>query len=49
MAALKHRLVARGKPGRVALTAVMRKLVVHANALLRDDRAWSPVRAAGAG
>lgn len=36
------RLTGRGKPAKVALTAVMRKLVTLANALLRDDRLWSP-------
>jgi transposase len=33
---------ARGKPPKVALTAIMRKLVILANALIRDDREWSP-------
>lgn len=33
-----------GKPAKVALTAVMRKLVVLANALLRDGREWSETR-----
>ncbi|MEP3437831.1 MAG: IS110 family transposase, partial [Hoeflea sp.] len=32
----------RGKPPKVAITALMRKLVVLANALIRDDREWSP-------
>ena len=32
----------RGKPPKVALTAVMRKLLVLANALLRQDREWTP-------
>ena len=32
----------RGKPPKVALTAVMRKLVVLANTLLAQDRPWSP-------
>jgi transposase len=30
-----------GKPPKVALTAIMRKLVVLANALLRDNRTWT--------
>ena len=30
----------RGKIHKVAVTAVMRKLIVTANALLRDRRAW---------
>lgn len=34
--------VAAGKPKKVAIVAVMRKLVVLANALLRDQRAWTP-------
>lgn len=37
-----NRLVAAGKPPKLALTAVMRKLLLLANALLRDDREWSP-------
>ena len=35
-------LRATGKPPKVALTAVMRKLLVLANALLRDRRTWTP-------
>lgn len=35
-------LRARGKPAKVALTAIMRKLIVLANALLEQDRLWSP-------
>lgn len=35
-------LIATGKPAKLALTAIMRKLVVLANALIRDDRTWSP-------
>ena len=35
-------LRSRGKPAKVALTAVMRKLLVLANALLAQDRLWSP-------
>jgi transposase len=31
-----------GKPPKVALTAIMRKLLILANALLRDDRTWTP-------
>jgi transposase len=31
-----------GKPPKVALTAIMRKLVILANALVRDPRTWSP-------
>jgi transposase len=31
-----------GKPAKVAIVAVMRKLVIIANALLRDNRRWTP-------
>ena len=34
-------LIAAGKPAKVAITAVMRKIIVLANALLRDDRCWT--------
>jgi transposase len=37
-------LLRAGKPAKLAITAMMRKLVVIANALLRDDRKWSEVR-----
>lgn len=37
-----HRLVAAGKPPKKAITAIMRKLIILANALLRDRRKWSP-------
>lgn len=30
-----------GKPAKVAITAVMRKLIILANALIRDDRKWA--------
>jgi transposase len=39
--ALYRRLVEAGKPAKVAITAVMRKLLVLANALLRNDRPWA--------
>jgi transposase len=35
-------LTAAGKPPKVAITAVMRKLVILANTLLRENRAWTP-------
>lgn len=35
-------LLAAGKPPKLAITAVMRKLLLLANALLRDKRAWTP-------
>lgn len=37
-----ERLVAAGKPKKLALVAVMRKLIVLANVLLRDGRTWTP-------
>lgn len=39
-----EQLIRTGKPGKLALTAVMRKLVVVANTLLRDGRQWSETR-----
>ena len=36
-----NHLVAAGKEKKVAITAVMRKLLVLANALLRDQRKWA--------
>ena len=30
-----------GKPAKVAITAIMRKLIVMANASLRDGRKWA--------
>ena len=41
-----ERLIAAGKPAKLALTAVMRKLLVLANALIRDDRTWTPAKPA---
>jgi transposase len=31
-----------GKPPKVAITAIMRKLIILANALIRDGRKWTP-------
>ena len=45
MKAKYHELIAKGKCKKLAITAVMRKLVVMANALLRDDRNWAEMRA----
>ena len=42
---MKHtfqNLAQRGKPGKVALTAVMRKLLILANVLIQQDRLWTP-------
>ena len=36
-------MIERGKPAKVAITTIMRKLVVLANALLRDDRMWNEI------
>ena len=35
-----QQLIAQGKPAKIAITAVMRKLVVIANTLLKADRLW---------
>ena len=35
-----QQLIAAGKPAKIAITAVMRKLIVTANALLKADRLW---------
>ncbi len=48
MRELYQRLRERGKPHRVALVAVMRRLVVTASALLRDRRMWEDRTAAAA-
>jgi transposase len=37
-----NQLTNAGKPAKVALTAVMRKLIVLANTLLKANRTWSP-------
>lgn len=37
-----RKLIRRGKPPKVALTAVMRKLVILANTLVADGRLWQP-------
>ncbi|MFW7270004.1 IS110 family transposase [Gluconacetobacter sp. Hr-1-5] len=36
------RLNTKGKHAKIAITAIMRKLVILANALLRDNRLWTP-------
>ena len=38
-------LIQTGKPANVALTAIMRKLVVLANTLLKANRPWTPKNA----
>ena len=42
MKAFYRRLTAAGKPPKVALIAVARKLAVLANTLISEDRTWEP-------
>ena len=42
--AIYTRLRNAGKPPKVAITAVMRKLIITANALIRDNRKWAHQR-----
>jgi transposase len=44
--ALHGRLIAKGKPAKVALVACMRKLLTILNAMARDRRSWNPQLAA---
>lgn len=37
-------LIKAGKPAKVALTAIMRKLLIIANACIRDNRKWSQIK-----
>ena len=37
-------LIAAGKPAKVALTAIMRKLIVLANSLITQNRNWVQIR-----
>jgi transposase len=46
ISAFYERLIAAGKPPKVALTACMHKLLVILNAMLRDGKAWDPAKAA---
>jgi transposase len=39
-----NQLIEAGKPPKLALTAIMRRLIVLANALIRDRRQWSEMR-----
>lgn len=43
--AVRERLAHAGKPAKVALVAVMRKLLTMLNAMLRDGREWRPASA----
>lgn len=40
-----RKLIDAGKPAKVAITAIMRKLIVLSNALLRERRIWAEFRA----
>lgn len=40
--AFKQRLLAKGKAPKVAIVAVMRKLIITLNAMLRDNASWQP-------
>ena len=42
MKAFKTRLIAAGKKPKVALVAVMRKMITTLNAMVRDNRPWQP-------
>ena len=44
--AVYRRLLAAGKPPKVALVACMRKLIIILNAIMRDGRPWDPTRTA---
>jgi transposase len=41
MKAKYQAFIAAGKPPELALTAIMRKLLILANALIRDGRLWT--------
>jgi transposase len=41
MKAFYQRLLAKGKPEKVALVAVMRKLLVTLNVMIKNQEAWS--------
>lgn len=38
-------LICAGKPTKLAITVIMRKLIVLANALIRDGRFWQATKA----
>ncbi len=40
-----ERLIDAGKPAKVAFTAIMRKLILLANALIKQDRMWAQIKA----
>ncbi|MEX0280919.1 MAG: IS110 family transposase, partial [Arenibacterium sp.] len=39
------RMKAAGKPSKVAITAIMRKLLIIANTLVKENREWVEIRA----
>jgi transposase len=43
-----QRLIAKGKPAKVAIIACMRKLIVILNTMLARDQTWSPPARAAA-
>src|SRR5207302_6100957 len=47
--ALHDRLIAKGKPAKVAIVACMRKLLTILNAMARDKTPWNPQLAAAKG
>ena len=38
-----RRLTERGKSAKIALTAVMRKMAIAANTLIKENREWTPI------
>ena len=40
MKTMYQRLIANGKPPKLAITAIMRKLIILANTLIKEDRMW---------
>lgn len=38
-------LIKAGKPAKIAITAIMRKLIVLANTLVRQNRLWTKINA----
>jgi transposase len=45
LAAKYSAMIKAGKPAKVAITTIMRKLIITANALLRDNKKWSKITA----
>ncbi len=45
MKRFNERLIDAGKPAKVAFTAIVRKLILLANALIKHDRMWTKIRA----